>query len=185
MVDVEYISVKPQISREKNALKNLEDKINNSLKDNNEKSFVKSITDSFAEDKQVDDIELIITFSNPINIANKDLKSDINAFVSSYITNGNGMNKNLTYFKPTDDYSSKHSQYKVYFEPIEDDSSDKQDDNKKLTTKITYFYKIILEESTENLLNAIKKDDFRHSNKLLSKILKEKIDKKLDLVFKK
>lgn len=193
MANSEYISVTPQIEREKNALENLKAKINSILKDNNSNAVVKNISDTFIDNKKTDNIELTITFSEPINISNSDLKLNINSAVSFYITNGDGSNKNLIYLKPTDDYSSDYSKYEMEYNTVDNVKSDKKEDSEEnnsendniMTDQITYFYKIILEESTEKLIKSVKNDDFKESNKLLSKILKNKINNRLDLFLKK
>lgn len=112
-----------------------------------------------------------ISFKKPINLTNKKLKEDLSKVVFDYI-NSNYFEQFKT-IKTVEIEPKNSKKIKLYF------------NNEKKCSKMIYTFGFKLEESIVKLIKYIELDKIKNSNKQLSKVLKEKIDNRLNKFIKK
>ena len=148
-------------------LDTVETKINDILTKANIQSKVSLIEDTADTTDTVDNYYITITFIKPIPFTDKKLKTSIHNEILGYL-----MSRYVSKVDPKD-ITPDSNKLHVYV------------DNVDKCTKIMYHYGFSLSESVSRLLKFVKKNDTQNSNKQLSKILKEKINNRLNKSLKK
>lgn len=165
-IDLE-ISVDPNQTETLDKLKN---DLNNMLTKAGINTKVILVKDSFYNTNTIDDIleNYYITISfDPEFKLEKNIKKRLNIVILDYLMGRYGAHVYKKNISPTAD------KLQLYV------------DNLDKCKKIMYHYGFSLSESVSKLLKFVKKNDTQNSNKQLSKILKEKINNRLNKSLKK
>ena len=162
------VEIKQGQSPDENKLK---DQINTVLPqyNNGNKVSVINLEDTFLEgEPDADGFYYIkISLDKPISFSQH--KKEISEKVKNYLNNRYGSSIN----NQINDITPKVQKIKAYVDDI------------KATQKIFYPYSFELDESISKFISCIKNNDVKNGNKQLSKILREKIDNRLNKSLKK
>lgn len=148
-------------------LDSVKTKIDDILKNANIKSEVSSIEDTADTTDTVDNYYITIKFTNPFPFKDKKLKKSIHDEILIYL-----MDRYSSKIEP-ENVTPDSNKLQVYVDKVDE------------CTKIVYHYGFSLSESVSKLLKFVKNNDVKNGNKQLSKILREKIDNRLNKSLKK
>jgi hypothetical protein len=142
---------------------------------------------SKGDDLDFDELKVEVTFKKPIPL-NDDIKEVLNKVIIDYmvayfkVTIGNTAAGSIT----ITDRTIKNMQKITIYNIPEKQSAKKNRNtpNMPYTKNIMWIYTIGINESINKLVKYVKNNDIKNSNKILSSILKEKINSKLDKTLK-
>lgn len=142
--------------------------------------------DASGNNLDLDDLQIEVEFKKPIPITDT-IKDALNESIMEYIGvyfNINPKKQSSILF--TDQTLKNYHKLTIYREPLQMTTKKNRntDPNLIYTKKIMWIYTIGINESVNKLIKCVKNNDIKNGNKILSNILKEKINAKLDKTLK-